>query len=353
MFCLALSPAYGQFSYDFDSLLQHNPLFEPVLREVADTFQLFEKEEPLEFTVTTDLKNLIRNKYNDTYQEAVVSYQIADTLAITRKVRVKPRGAFRLKECQYPPLRVNVKKTKEIFEVLDQLDKLKMVVPCKGSGSYQSYLYNEYLAYRLYNVLTDYSFRVRLIKVNYQNTAGKMEVGSAHTFIIESQKSLAHRLESIPIKSEKIGSRYTQEEYAIAMYLFQFMIGNTDWSIPGLHNIKLIKSKSAMIPNPIPIAYDFDHSGLVNATYAAPHESLEIPSVRVRKYRGFCGSDESMENAIALFKEKREAMLNTIRQFPYLNPAAKAKSLRYIEDFYKILDNPKKTKANITNACRP
>ncbi len=342
----------SQHRYDFDSLLQHNPLFEPVLKAVADTFKLFENTSPLEFSVATDFKNLVKNKYQDTYQEAMVTYQIADTLAISRKVRVKPRGAFRLKECQYPPLRVNVKETKEVFELLDDLDKLKMVVPCKGFGNYQTYIYNEYLAYRLYNILTDHSFRVRLIKINYQNTGGKMEIGSAHTFIIENQKSLAARLDCIPLKVDNVGTRYTQKEYAILMYLFQFMIGNTDWSVPGLHNVKLIKSTSPLIPNPIPVPYDFDYSGLVDASYAAPHESLGIPSVRVRKYLGFCTTEEELKQAIDVFQRKRGEILKLIEEFPWLSDAGKIRSLKYIQNFYKIIDDPKKIKAHISLRCK-
>ena len=204
----SVSISAQNYSFDFDSLLEHNPYYAPILKSVADTFGLFEREEPLEFTVATDFKALSKNKHKDLYQEATVIYQIADTLAITRKVRIKPRGEFRLKNCRYAPLRVNVKQTEEIFQLLDDLDKIKLVVPCRSQNVYQTYVFNEFLAYKLYNVITDYSFRVRMLKVYFEPTKGKEEIQHIYTFIIESHKSLAKRTESLPYKLEKVASTH-------------------------------------------------------------------------------------------------------------------------------------------------
>ncbi len=168
--------------YDFDSLLQNSPKFESLARVVFDTFQIFGPEEPLHFTVSTDFRTLLKNKHKDEYQDAQVIYQLGDTINISREIRIKPRGVLRLKICSQPPLRVNVKKTKDIFQLLDDLEKLKLVVPCRGISAYQNYIYSEYLAYKLYNVITDNSFRVRMIRVNYYDTGGKVKAGNAYTF---------------------------------------------------------------------------------------------------------------------------------------------------------------------------
>ncbi len=339
-------------SYDFDSLLNHNPLFEPLLRSVADTFRLFNHETPLEFDVFTDFKLLQKNRFKDEYQEAKIQHHISDTLTITRQVRIKPRGAFRLKECRFPPLRVNVKRTQEVFELLDQLDKLKMVIPCSSTDRHQTYIFNEYLAYKLYNIVTDYSFGVRLLKVNYQNTSGKMQVGSAYTFVIESQKSLARRLMAIPIKNDKVSAKSCSESYAAVMYLFQYLIGNTDWSVAGLHNVKLIKTEDPTIPLPIPVPYDFDYSGLVDASYAIPGDHVDIPSVRFRKYLGYCVDESTLNQAVALFLEKEQEVISYVEQFPWLQGRDKERSLSYIREFYQELKDPKLLNRKIASACK-
>ncbi len=342
----------AQHSYDFDSLLKHNPYYEPVLRAVADTFKLFEDQYPLEFTVSTDLKALAKNKYKDVYQEATVKYQIADTLAITRKVRIKPRGEFRLKNCRYAPLRVNVKETTEIFELLDDLDKIKLVVPCRGLNVHQNYVFNEFLAYKLYNVLTDYSFRVRLIKVDFHDTSGKQEPQSIHTFIIESHKNLAKRTDAFPYELEKASAKHAQEEHAVMMYLFNLMIGNTDYSISGGHNIKLLKSKDPTIPLLIPVPYDFDYCGLVDATYAIPGDHVSIKEVTEREYLGYCTSEEALTKGVQTFLEKKEDILNVARNFQWLDEKGRKKSIRFLEEFYWILEDPKKIDFRIRKACR-
>ena len=274
--------------YDFDSLLETSPQFKPLLQMVMDTFQIFGPEEPLEFTVSTDLKGLSKNKFKDEYQPAKVIYNLWDSISIYREIRIKPRGEFRLKNCSNPPLRVNVKKTEEVFQLLDDFSKLKMVVPCKGGSSYQAYIFTEYLAYKLYNVITDNSFKVRLIRLNYRDTSGKIKPGDAYTFIIESEKALAKRRECISLESKKISARALDPETAAILYVFQYMIGNTDWSVPGLHNMKLLKTMDVSKPNPMPVAYDFDYAGIVDAPYAIPGDHVNIDDVTEREYMGYC-----------------------------------------------------------------
>jgi len=344
---------FGQVAhYDFDSLLQHNPQFEPLAKMVFDTFQIFGPEEPLEFTVSTDLKALSKNKYKDEYQVAKVIFQLWDTINISREIRIKPRGEFRLKNCSNPPLRVNVKKTEEIFELLDGLDKLKLVVPCKGASTYQNYIFTEYLAYKLYNIITDYSFKVRLIKVNYYDTGEKVKPGSAYTFILESHKELAKRKESMPIKNDRISAKSLDEEYAAILYIFQYMIGNTDWSVPGLHNMKLLKTMDVSRPRPIPVTYDFDYCGLVDAPYAIPGSHVDIESVRERTYMGYCLPDELMEKAFDLFIEKESEVMAVVSDFSLMTDKSKKKPLSYMKEFYGIIKDPKRRDSRITRNCK-
>ena len=337
--------------YDFDSLLQSNPQFQPLMKMVMDTFQIFGPEEPLEFTVATDLRALSKNKHKDEYQEAQVIYSLWDSINISREIRIKPRGVFRLDNCSNPPLWVNVKKTEEVFELLDGLKKMKLVIPCRGQSQYQGFIFNEYLAYKLYNVITDYSFKVRLIKVNYYDTGEKVKPGSAYTFIMETEKSLAARKESIPLKSERISAKSLDEEYAAILYIFQYMIGNTDWSVPGLHNMKLLKTTDVSRPRPIPVTYDFDYCGLVDAPYAIPGDHVDIEDVTERAYMGYCLPDEFMDKAFDLFIEKEAEMMAVVREFSLMTDKSKKKPLSYLEEFYDIIKDPKRRDSRIIKNC--
>ncbi len=337
--------------YDFDSLIQSNPQFKPLLKMVMDTFQIFGPEEPLEFTVSTDLRALSKNKKKDEYQTAQVIYNLWDSINISREIRIKPRGVFRLDNCSNPPLWVNVKKTEEVFELLDGLKKMKLVIPCRGQTQYQGFIFTEYLAYKLYNVITDYSFKVRLIKVNYHDTGGKVKPGNAYTFIMESQKSLAERHECMPIKNDKISAKSLDSEYAAILYIFQYMIGNTDWSVPGLHNMKLLKTADVTRPRPIPVTYDFDYCGLVDAPYAIPGSHVDIESVRERTYMGYCLPDELMEKTFDLFIEKESEVMAVVSDFSLMTDKSKKRPLSYMKEFYDIIKDPKRRSTRIIKKC--
>ena len=349
-----LGQLQGQLAhYDFDSLLQNNSHFEPIAKMVFDTFQIFGPEKPLEFTVSTDLRGLTKNKYKDEYQVAKVIFNMWDTVNISREIRIKPRGEFRLKNCNNPPLRVNVKKTEEVFELLDGISKLKMVVPCKGANSYQNYIFLEYLAYKLYNVITDNSFQTRLIKVDYFDTSGKVKAGNAYTFIIESEKAMAKRREAIPIDNERISAKFLDEETAAILYLYQYMIGNTDWSVPGLHNMKLIKTKDVSKPNPIPVTYDLDYSGIVNASYAIPGDHVSIDNVTEREYMGYClAQPEYMDKAFALYIEKESKIMSTVENFDLLSDGLKKNTVKYLTEFFDVIKDPKRRNNRIVSRCR-
>ena len=337
--------------YDFDSLLQNNSSFQTIVQQVFDTFRVFGPEEPLELMVATDFKALTKNKYEDKYQPAQVIYRLWDSINISREIRIKPRGVLRLKTCSQPPLWVNVKKTKAVFQLLDDLDKLKLVVPCRGTSAYQQYIFSEYLIYRLYNIITDYSFKVRMIRINYSDTGGKTDPGYGFTFIIETHESLAKRLSSMPIKNENLNMKLIDPELAAVLYLFQFMVGNTDWSVHGLHNIKLIKTLSPTIPNPMAIPYDFDYAGLVNASYAVPGENVAVDRVTERAFIGHCLPEETMNRAKDQFLSKEEEVYSLVRNISYLSEYQKNRSLDYLQEFFEILRNSKRFKFSILNQC--
>ena len=123
------------------------------------------------------------------------------------------------------------------------------------------------------------------------------------------------------------------------MAMFQFMIGNTDWSVPFRHNIRLL-ARSRTTP-PVPVAFDFDYSGLVMAPYAVPPVELGISSVRQRLFRGHDFPPEIYATVQDHFNSRRNAFYNVYLACPYLSQEEKTFATRYLDDFYKTLNDPK------------
>jgi hypothetical protein len=219
-------------------------------------------------------------------------------------------------------------------------------------NTYQNYIFLEYLAYKLYNIVTEYSMQARLAKAYYFDTSKKNRSGEAYTFFIESDKALAKRMECVQIDNERISPKSMDPETAAVLYLFQYMIGNTDWSIPGLHNMKLVKTKYVTRPNPIPVTYDFDYAGIVDASYAIPGDHVAVETVTERVYMGYCLPQEYLDKAFNLFVEKESEILAEVETFDFLNSNLKRKTLNYLNQFFDIIKDPKRRHVNIVSRCK-
>ena len=94
--------------------------------------------------------------------------------------------------------------------------------------------------------------------------------------------------------------------------------------------------------------YDFDQAGVINAEYAAPAEQLRLRSVRQRLWRGRCIHSSELDAVIALFNDQRTALESAL-----VDPEARqAKAaLKYVDGFYKIINDPKKRQKNIDQRC--
>jgi hypothetical protein len=208
-----------------------------------------------------------------------------------------------------------------------------MVTHCRYGN--EEYLLKEYLIYKLYNVLTDYSFRVRLLKVVYINTYKKSKPIETYAFLIEPTEMLTSRTNSTSVTSLKLTMQNILPEMMDRMAIFNYMIGNTDWSVPGLHNCKVLSVADPKNPGLGAIVpYDFDYSGLVDAYYAVPTESLGLKSVLDRRFVGICRSEAEFINDLKEFSDKKEEFYRVINEFPYLTIRAKKKMTDYLDSFY-------------------
>ena len=204
----------------------------------------------------------------------------------------------------------------------------------------------------MYNVITDNSFRVRLLKIKYIDTGRNNKEDISWAFMIEPNNMLARRISALPIKKDNLKYRHTDTMNVDLMFLFQYMIGNTDFTINKRHNVKLFKYKDHTKPNLITVPYDFDFAGLIDAQYANPADKLDLTSVRERYYLGMCRPDEQYQRVIEIFKQKESVIFQTIDSFEFLSNRTKNNTRKYLEDFYEELNESDFIEKELNSTCR-
>jgi hypothetical protein len=312
--------------------------------------QFFLGDSVIEVTLATDIKRLRTQKKIPTWQPCNITMRFSDTSVISEEIRVQPRGIYRKFNCDIAALMLNFKNTSS--PKLSPLKKLKLVGGCRiGSGN-EDLLLKEYLVYKVYNLLSIMSFRVRLLHINYNDSKQKYKPYSQYAFLIEDMKDLSARNNYVEIKKKVFARDGTDREQMTLVNLFQYMIGNTDWSIPNYHNIKLMVPKTDTFAKPYVVPYDFDYAGLVNAPYAVPNSHLSITSVTERYYKGFSRTMDELLETVALFKERKDVIMFNINSFLLLNTRVKNEMISYLEEFYEIIDDKKSVRSIFISNAR-
>ena len=315
---------------------------------------LFESDSVLKLKIEGDLFACIndRGDVRDYHDVRVVHY-LADGDSVVLPMLARVRGNFRRKKstCPFPPLRLKMKDSVVVGTVFEGQKKIKLVTHCRGKNqNYEQKLFQEFLVYRSYNILTEESFRVRMMEITYVNTGKKPYVREHHGFLIEDDDDVAGRMGGVKMESGNVHPMRTDPLTSNRVALFQFMIGNTDWSIPAGHNVELIIPAPGAAPKVVP--YDFDWSGLVSAPYAEPNPMLGLSNVKERLYRGFCRDEESWQNTLDLFQEKKPEILGLYESFPYLTTPERNGSMRYLNEFFDIIEDPRRRRITIEDKCR-
>lgn len=273
-------------------------------------------------------------------------------------VSIRARGNFRRLNCDLPPLQLNFKKSEVGDSVFAGQNKLKLVSPCAYGKNHQQRLILEYLAYRTLEVLTEHSLRTRLLKLNYVDERQSLKLWSHLAFLIEDTDEMARRLSMQRARLPKVNS-VQLDKYSMALVeIFQLLIANNDYSLlrgqpdaPCCHNIDIVGSDDAS-NNLIPIPYDFDFSGLVNAPYARPQRNMRIRTVRTRKYRGRCVPPDVWDQVVKHVQSKQLEVNAVYEDSAELNASMKRKTLRYIRAFFETIDNPQSLQRKVFSQCR-
>ena len=317
--------------------------------KLSETF--FAAGTPLEVTLTTNIKR-IRGDKNDKapWRPASFSYLDEAGKQVTIPGEIRTRGIWRLKNCEFPPLRINLKSEITKGTLLQGLDKPKLVNFCRDTDDYEQYLLQEVQLYRAYNLLTPASHRVRLLDVTYSDSASGKPFAKRPALLLEEPETMAAR-NGGPIMDLKGAISQDLDPYHDALAsLFQYFIGNTDFSIYALHNMELVTQPDG---NFLPVPYDFDFSGVINANYATTDPKLAIQRVRDRLFRGYCRSYEDYEKAIGKFNEQKDAIY-ALYSDPIgkrLKPKIVEGTLKYFDDFYKTINDSKRAKREIMEDC--
>jgi hypothetical protein len=319
----------------------------------ADTTSppLFTSEKPLEVTFTTNVRQLRGDKRDDSpYRSATLSYVGADGKTVTVPIRAKTHGIWRLKNCEFPPIRLNISNKEAKGTLFHDLQKPKLVNACKDRDNYEQLVLQEMQLYRIYQLITPVSHRVRTLHITYMDSASAKPVATRYGFVFEDPDEMADRLGGKMMKVKGAGPDDIDPERLAVAYLFEYLIGNTDFSFNGLHNGELI-SKPDGSPL-LPVAYDFDFSGAVNAPYATVDPRLAVKRVRDRLWRGYCVLKPEVPAAIALFKQKKDAILALYHDDvgKLLEDKIVRETVDYIEDFYKTIGNERDVNSML-NAC--
>jgi len=307
---------------------------------------------PMDIKLTYDMKAFQKNKNKDEYRDVLFEYKFNDSLTIKHTMRMKPRGQFRKSQCTYAPFWLNIRKANVINQNLQEVKKFKVVSQCRGGKDYSDYVLKEYLAYKIYNILSPVSFRVRLARILYVDTGRENKETRSWAFIIEPEGLLAERFEALEVKNDALSMALMRAGEMDLAALFQYMIGNPDYSIIGRHNMKILGLEGFGTEGYTPVPYDFDYSGIVNAEYAIPGENLGISSVRQRYYLGLCREDAEYQKAIDHIQSHREEIMTLVSDFTYLHEKHKTEILKYLDQYFTSAAQKDFIKNKLKSSCR-
>ncbi len=298
---------------------------------------------------------LAERKGEGTYLPAVLTYTDAPGEQVGLEIEVRTRGRYRRERgtCSFPPLRLNFVTKQAKGTVFAKQDKLKLVTHCRKS--YEQLVLREHLLYRAYNLLTDRSYRVRLVEIAYVDSAQKRDPITRYAFFIEDKQTMAERNGFVAIEEPEVDFDDLVKADLNRLEVFQYMVGNTDWSaIRGMdddccHNTTPMRGDNGAI---VSVPFDFDLAGAVDAPYATPDPDLHLRSVRQRLYRGYCGPKAQLESTLQAFRARKQDIYALYRAEERLDSRRAVQMVGYLDEFYETIEDPSQVERRLIRKCR-
>jgi len=309
------------FLLPFSSFAQEN---------ISSIFDFLVEKEIVEVTLEAEFDSILNSKKFNQYLDGKLSFRDKSKAKKNIPVKIKQRGKYRRRICNFPPLKLKfADKYLSALGLDEEANNIKIITHCLDDNfKSKENLLREYLAYKLYEFHSEKYFRVHLVKVKY-----KTPNENRHRF----EQYLAKRLGGKVFDTFNCSLNRMKHHDLKVNAVYQFMIGNSDWDPIKVRNIKLIKKDSLELFDVVP--YDFDFSGLVNAPYAIPNPNFKLTSVRDRVMQCKFKSEEELEKVIELFLNKKETVLNFCGNFKALPKSSRKDIKKYLNSFYTIIEN--------------
>ena len=308
------------------------------------------------FELRAPLRQLAGDRYGpSTYHAAQLSYRDRDGHQVILPIEIRSRGKTRRRKdyCEFPPLRLRfgADTTDRLF---DGEKSLKLGTHCNDKDSFDQCVLQEYLAHRVYRQLTERSHRVRLAQVTYVESEGRVRA-TRYGIFLEGWKSVAERNNLVaaavdgPVNIDKLSPADANR-----VAVFQYMIGNGDWSVlwpepreDCCHNTKPLLAPDGTV---VPLPYDFDFAGIVNTPYAvSPNGSS---NVRLRRFGGLCATQSQLREVLPLFLDNKAAIYRSYQDQPGVSPRRLRSALSYLDGFYKVINDPKQVERRMIRRCQ-
>jgi len=327
------------------------------VKKIKPPTPLFASNDPMAIQITADFKSIFKDR--DTTEQKWYPGSLvwkAGSDSGTASVELTTRGHYRLKSatCGFPMLRLKFPKDSTKPNPLkgtlfEKQGTLKLSTHCRsGNSRYEQIAHQEYLVYRAFNTLTDSSFRVRFANATYVDPGNTKDgTVTAPSFFIEDDGDLADRMGMKKFGNQGAKFDDVEVDSGTLMAVWFYFIGNTDWSLPYLHNVELFTWMGRYVSVP----YDFDWSGVVNAPYAKPDYRLGTASVTERIWRGPCWPHEVIDAAIKRITAKKAEIYGLYQSHPGLDPKLLKESLQYYDDFFKLVSDPRDVDRNLRMNC--
>jgi hypothetical protein len=305
----------------------------PALGQSAPNGSVFDyltKEEAAKMTLEADFTLIKENKKTNQYFPATLT----DANGKTFRVEVRSRGRYRRKMAEIPPLKIKFSKKGLRAEGLDTLNEIKLVLPCYDNAEGDALIIREYLAYRMFEKVSPVHIRARLIKLTLRDAHVEKFKKNMYAILVEDQEETCARYNAVPVEDYGIPNDSLHAQQAALLSVFQYMIGNTDWEVAMIRNVRLIKSP--VTGKVIPLPYDFDFSGFVAAPYASPSSESGLRTVRDRFLMAPGLKPEHIKKATQILKSYRKDLIN-ICDNKFLNRTSVEDLQGYLSTYFALI----------------
>jgi len=304
-------------------------------------FTLFESDEILNVSLRLDLRNYLKKDFKAPLV-AEMTFHVSETDSISEDVKVSNRGTFRSSYCKYPPLEISFSKAMNAYSGFGKFKRIKLYTCCESGAKYDEYVLREFLVYKLYNTLTDTSFRVRLVQLRFEDSEKKRKPIIQFAFFLEPKEIVCERIDLKLVKIARLGQSSIVPDVMDRIAIFNYLISNYDWSVAGQHNVTVFQPlKNSVSGLGIAIPHDFDGTGVVNADYAIPTAETGLKSIRERLFLGTCRSKMVFQQELRNFLSKKQDIYGVITGFPYLNQRSKKDIIDFLDQFFNQIEKQK------------